>query len=266
MLKRKLLVFLLLVLTIGTTYAEEKIEYPSTIFAQTDSYMAVKKGEEYPFSFFFIYSTTEALDDRQIERLYLQDADSVECLNTKLQTADPCGQYQAMSLMTNFHFHEEGSYLIENITIAFSDGSKKMFPIGRLMIEVFSDEGNENLYTYETTALSSQSNAYTWRCYRKNEAVMLDNISIDTLADYEVIRNRQMVETNAAHGYELGNEITIAFAAELPAVYRFILPKVEVVENGVKSIAYAKVGCYCGGLGITEESVLKAYEAFQMNN
>ena len=87
--KRILLLAVIVIMTFGTAHAEGTQTYPSVIFAQTDSYMAVKQGEDYPFSFFFIYDTPEALDGRQVIVLYLQGADGVECMDTKLQAADP---------------------------------------------------------------------------------------------------------------------------------------------------------------------------------
>lgn len=263
--ERLLMLFLILAIAMGASCAEESKAYPNTIFAQTDSYMAVKVGEQYPFGFYFMYNEAEDFSSLQLERVVLEGADGVTCEFSRFQEAAPCGSYQAMSILTELHFHQAGKYVVEDITLLFGDGSRASYPVGRLVIDIYTEDGNENLYTYETTAMSSKTDSYSWRCYYKNDAVKVEGISMDLLAECKVTLRDTSYE-NQTREYRSGKEADVTFVSEKPAVYRFVLPKVEVTENGVSSLAYAKVGCYCGGLNITEEEMLRAYEAFQMQD
>lgn len=248
-----------------TGYTEKQLaKFPSIIFAQTDSYMAVELGSRHPISFFLIHKIENAFDGKIIERVWLDMNENIEFSNARLMSAEACGRFYAKSLLADLVFHQEGHYEFRSISILFTDGSQASFPIGRIVMDVFAEEGADALYTYATTAMSSNSEELFCRYVKYKDDAAYTGLYVDLVASYEVVS----VEEEAYHagGKDMKDAygITVQFASEYPAVYRYVLPRVFVQENGVERVVYPKFGCYCGGLGITEGEVLNAYEKWNM--
>jgi hypothetical protein len=164
-------------------------------------------------------------------------------------------RFGALSVMTWARFHEAGRFEFDSVELTFSDGERKACPIGRFVVEVFADEDSDALFTYSTPALSSNPTELGCIYEKQAEDVVVHSLYMDIQAGYET----EIAENDGVY------ELETTFTGGRPIVFRFILPRVEASVGGKGLWIYPKVGCYCGGNGITEERMLDAWYAWQEN-
>lgn len=230
---------------------------PDDIFAQAEYYMAEQVNDELYVSFFLIHRQKKPFKEREIERFELVGLDDARTQVLRVEAGAELENYYTTSLVGKLYFCQAGHYETGEIVLYFRGGDSQRYPIGRFVTDIFEEEGSDALYTYATTAMSSNPDLYNCRYEIKKENIELIELGIDVLAKQEVI----LREEN-----EREIKLEIAFESELPSVFRFIQPSVLIQDDGAIKRVYAKVGCTCGGLGISEEEVLTAYRAWHMSD
>lgn len=156
-----------------------------------------------------------------------------------------------------------GRFEFDSIKLLFTDGSTDRYGIGRIVIEVFDEEGSDALDTYVTTALGSDKTEFYARYLKETDDVLLTGLHLDVAASVSAPVMRETFFTYASGEQQDAFEVTVTFVDPKPVVYRFLLPRVAVTVNGTSQWVYPKVGFYCGGLHIQEEEMLEAYWAWQ---
>lgn len=233
------------------------------LFAQTDSYMAVRVGDSRPLSFFLMHRNAIPFEGRTIERAMFPEDETIWFETTSLQPAQPCGRYHASSILCQPLFRVPSRFEFDSIKLLFTDGSTDRYGIGRIVIEVFDEEGSDALDTYVTTALGSDKTEFYARYLKETDDVLLTGLHLDVAASVSAPVIRETFFTYASGEHQDAFEVTVTFVDPKPVVYRFLLPRVAVTVNGTCQWVYPKVGCYCGGLPIQEEEMLEAYWAWQ---
>ena len=240
-------------------YSQEQIDaLPDEVFAQCDSYMAVLQDSTYPISFYLYYKGDAAFGGREVAGVAFPDAPGIEFYEVKTLEGEreKGDRFGALSVMTWARFHEAGRFEFDSVELTFSDGERKACPIGRFVVEVFADEDSDALFTYSTPALSSNPTELGCIYEKQAEDVAMHSLYMDILAGYET----EIAENDGVY------EMETTFTGGRPIVFRFILPRVEASVGGKGLWIYPKVGCYCGGGGITEERMLDAWYAWQENS
>ena len=108
---------------------------------------------------------------------------------------------------------------------------------------------------------------YVWQ----RDGLAFAGLDMDLAAGHELLFAREEPFVYANEDSPEGGGKATCFAvetqlmAERPTVYHFILPRVRVRVDGVEQAVYPKLGCYCGGLEVTETEVLEAYEAWYLS-
>ncbi len=262
---KKLLSIFVLVLSLTCCLAPAGLsESPQTIFAQTDSYMAVRQDTAYPISFYLIYQGKHPFEEKELERVSLpeENCEGIRFDGFQWLDSDLSGTYSAKSLITEMRFFQEGRYEFHSISLHFTDGSSETFPIGRFVVEVFDEPDSEALYTYATTAMCSNANTL-YCCYLlEDEDISFQTLEMDLQASSEIVYAEKEVYVFEDGATQDCIRIEMHFTSELPVVYRFVLPRVHISVGGKDQAIYPKLGCYCGGTGIQPEDVIAAYEAW----
>ena len=245
---KKLFLSLLLMLSMllsGFASAEKASLPAPTVFAQMDSYIAMKLDEDCPLSFYLIFQEEQPFQGREIASVALDD---------DLNLA-----YRDFQLNEVIYPKQAGHYEISSIYVTFFDGSSESYPIGRLVVDVYDDAGSDALYTYATTAISSREDSFGFTYEKRAEDVTFLRAEMDLQAEAKQL---QADFTPSRSSGKMALCAEFAFESDLPVVYRYVVPRVHILVDGEEQIVYPKVGCVCGGADVTEEKVLEAYRAW----
>ncbi len=247
-------------------------DFPATFFAPADNYMAVLKDTTHPISFYAVYQSEQPFEGRTIERMVMANEENI-LFNNAIGEQDKSlsERLSARSLLTEATFPEAGRFEFDRITLLFTDGSRETYPIGRFVIEVFDDQDSDVLNTYVTPAMTSNNTYLPCEYVWQRDGLAFAGLDMDLAAEHELLFAREEPFAYASEDSPEGGGKAACFAmetqlmAERPTVYHFILPRVRVRVDGVEQAVYPKLGCYCGGLEVTETEVLEAYEAWYLS-
>lgn len=256
--------------TIHHYRASELKRFPSTIFAQMDSYMAVSVEDERYFSFYLLYRNKIPFEGRKIERLMLGEEEAVSFVKTEILEGTEGEYYNSMSLSSTITFLQAGRYVYDEVGIQFADGNIERYPIGRLVVDVYDEKGSDALNTYVTTAMNTLTYRFPCKYLKQYEGdVQLVELEMDLLAEHETIMEVVPYYFGDPMEEPMG-EAEQAFACETffqsdkEVVYRYVLPRVHILVDGEPQVVYPMFGCYCGGAAITVDEVLQAYEDWHL--
>ena len=228
------------------------------IFAINDSYVAGEKGTNFRFGLALLFSNDlqEPFGNRMITTLSFGDDSIVKISDIAVVRDNTMNKYTAATINMTANFLEVGYIRTSVITITFETGEIMSYYIGNYCFEVFNDIGDDLLYTYSTPALSDNPYRYTYAFIKESEAdISIAAIDIHTDADVVKID----IETDDFAG-------DVAFSEEQRVNYRLIRPKFTLYINNESATLYPKVGCYCGGLDMTEEQILEAHHDVAMDS
>ena len=259
---KKLFLSLLLMLSMllsGFASAEKASLPAPTVFAQMDSYIAMKLDEDCPLSFYLIFQEEQPFQGREIASVALDDDLNLAYRDFQLNEVSQLDNCNGVSLMGIIYPKQAGHYEISSIYVTFFDGSSESYPIGRLVVDVYDDAGSDALYTYATTAISSREDSFGFTYEKRAEDVTFLRAEMDLQAEAKQL---QADFTPSRSSGKMALCAEFAFESDLPVVYRYVVPRVHILVDGEEQIVYPKVGCVCGGADVTEEKVLEAYRAW----
>ena len=259
---KKLFLSLLLMLSMllsGFASAEKASLPAPTVFAQMDSYIAMKLDEDCPLSFYLIFQEEQPFQGREIASVALDDDLNLAYRDFQLNEVSQLDNCNGVSLMGIIYPKQAGHYEISSIYVTFFDGSSESYPIGRLVVDVYDDAGSDALYTYATTAISSREDSFGFTYEKREEDVTFLRAEMDLQAEAKQL---QADFTPSRSSGKMALCAEFAFESDLPVVYRYVVPRVHILVDGEEQIVYPKVGCVCGGADVTEEKVLEAYRAW----
>lgn len=259
---KKLFLSLLLMLSMllsGFASAEKASLPAPTVFAQMDSYIAMKLDEDCPLSFYLIFQEEQPFQGREIASVALDDDLNLAYRDFQLNEVRQLDNCNGVSLMGIIYPKQAGHYEISSIYVTFFDGSSESYPIGRLVVDVYDDAGSDALYTYATTAISSREDSFGFTYEKRAEDVTFLRAEMDLQAEAKQL---QADFTPSRSSGKMALCAEFAFESDLPVVYRYVVPRVHILVDGEEQIVYPKVGCVCGGADVTEEKVLEAYRAW----
>lgn len=259
---KKLFLSLLLILSLlmaGSASVEKSSLPAPTVFAQMDSYIAMKLDEDCPLSFYLIFQEEQPFQGREIASVALDDDLNLAYRDFQLNEVSQLDNCNGVSLMGFIYPKKTGHYEISSIHAEFSDGSSETYPIGRLVVDVYDEAGSDALNTYATTALSSRADLFGFTYEKQAEDVTFLRAEMDLQAEAKQL---QADFTPSRSSGKMALCAEFAFESDLPVVYRYVVPRVHILVDGEEQIVYPKVGCVCGGADVTEEKVLEAYRAW----
>ena len=259
---KKLFLSLLLILSLlmaGSASVEKSSLPAPTVFAQMDSYIAMKLDEDCPLSFYLIFQEEQPFQGREIASVALDDDLNLAYRDFQLNEVSQLDNCNGVSLMGIIYPKQAGHYEISSIYVTFFDGSSESYPIGRLVVDVYDDAGSDALYTYATTAISSREDSFGFTYEKRAEDVTFLRAEMDLQAEAKQL---QADFTPSRSSGKMALCAEFAFESDLPVVYRYVVPRVHILVDGEEQIVYPKVGCVCGGADVTEEKVLEAYRAW----
>ncbi|OEH92019.1 hypothetical protein [Bacillus solimangrovi] len=268
---KRLLIFLLAIVFLFTAYfifnRDENTYVGSPkdndfIFGKWGVKSAVHLGENDPFNFYFLesryknsFSNIDNIKNVSLKGMALHEISSYE-----LSIGDYLeGGYYLNNLILHLKAINIGKENIKELTIEFSDGTTKSYPIGNLSLEVLDGEKNREITTKEHMALSSD---YTYYGVFKNntqdsiqlkdfivenESLRISNVTIDDQPlNNQIINPEQYFNLEA--NLELSNSNYEFHRASLVLTYvineeikRFYLDPVEygsmnINDDTIKSI------------------------------
>lgn len=259
---KKLFLSLLLMLSMllsGFASAEKASLPAPTVFAQMDSYIAMKLDEDCPLSFYLIFQEEQPFQGREIASVALDDDLNLAYRDFQLNEVSQLDNCNGVSLMGIIYPKQAGHYEISSIYVTFFDGSSESYPIGRLVVDVYDDAGSDALYTYATAAISSRADSFGFTYEKRAENVTFLHAEMDLQADVKLL---QADFTASRSNGKTALCAEFSFESDLPVVYRYVVPRIHILVDGEEQIVYPKVGCACGAAQVTEEQVLEAYRAW----
>lgn len=211
-------------------------------FYLCNGYVADAKNNHLSLAFTYFYENA-CIDFDDVTSISFHNSKLTQIESYQIFQMEKKKRFKSYGIVMDINFVDRGMEQIENISIRHSSGKEDIFPIGTWVFDI--DEEDCNLLdTWSSPAVSGEANKFVYN-YMK----------LDNDIDVKMIQYGKDSKLKVSYKNEMSINGIVDLESETPMNY--IKTKIFVMNDGKYKLSYGK-GCYCGGLNVSEDSILKS--------